>query len=169
MARPLGAVPEAISVRLRAVGMLTVVTCRKARLEVPPPGAGLVTVIWAVAAVATLEAGTLAVSFELLTKLVVNGVPFQLMVVPETKFTPFTVRVKPAPPGTALAGIKGLLMKGTAFAVPDPVRMIECGLVGLSESKMTSCPFRRPGAVGTSFTLNVQLAPPAMPLPHVLV
>jgi hypothetical protein len=45
--------------------------------EVPPPGAGFTTVIGAVPTVATLAAGTMAVSLIEETNVVVRGEPFQ--------------------------------------------------------------------------------------------
>jgi len=50
------------------------------------------------------EAGTVAVNCELLTKLVLSGVPFQLITDPETNPVPFIVSVKPAPPGAMAVG-----------------------------------------------------------------
>jgi hypothetical protein len=63
------------------------------KFEVPPPGAGLVTVIVAVLGVAKLLAGTRAVSTELLTNVVANPPPFQFTVDPDTNPEPLTVSV----------------------------------------------------------------------------
>src|ERR1019366_3042854 len=49
----------------------------KARLDVPPPGAGLTTVTVAVPFVAMSAAGIAAFNFEALTKVVARGLPFQ--------------------------------------------------------------------------------------------
>ena len=72
--------------------------------EVPPPGAGLVTVTLAVPVLLMSIAGTCAVSWVALTKLVVSADPFQLITAPLTKPVPFTVNVKPAPPTIAFTG-----------------------------------------------------------------
>jgi hypothetical protein len=74
--------------------------------EVPPPGAGVVTVTIAIPAVAT--------SAELIdpcrvvdeTKVVVRAEPFHRTTEEELKFDPFTVRVKPAAPTTAELGLR---------------------------------------------------------------
>jgi hypothetical protein len=81
-----------------------VATGKNTTFELPPPAAGLTTVTDAVAAVAMSEAEMLAVNCELLTKVVVRGLPFQLTIESETNPLPVTVRVKPAPPGAAVSG-----------------------------------------------------------------
>jgi hypothetical protein len=53
------------------------VVTKKTTFEVPPPGAGLKAVTEAVLKVATSLAKTVAVSFELLMKLVARALPFQ--------------------------------------------------------------------------------------------
>jgi hypothetical protein len=60
-------------------------------------------------------AGTVAVSCELLTKVVANAAPFQSTVAPEANPVPFTVNVNDGPPGVTLVGTSGLLIRGTAF------------------------------------------------------
>jgi hypothetical protein len=77
-------------------------TGKNTGFELPPPGAGSVTLIAAVVAKAMFEAGTVAVNLEALTKVVSSGVLFQLMTAPETKPVPFTVRVNAGPPGAAV-------------------------------------------------------------------
>jgi hypothetical protein len=72
--------------------------------DVPPPGVGLLTVTLPVPALAMSDAGTGAVSFVSLTKVVVSAVPFQSTVEEETKLVPLTVSVNAAPPAEALAG-----------------------------------------------------------------
>ena len=80
---------------------------------------------------ATAEAGTAAVSWVADTKVVVRATPLKFTTEPAMKFVPFTVRVKPALPATAVLGDR-LLMVGTGFgtitvnvpvlvAVPPPV------------------------------------------------
>ena len=84
--------------------------------DVPPPGAGFVTVTVAVPAVAISAAVTAAVSCVALTNVVVLAAPLKLTTEVDTKPVPFTVRVKAAPPAVALVGERevsvgaGLLM-----------------------------------------------------------
>jgi len=64
----------------------------------------LTTVTFALPAVVRLEAGTIAVSCEALTYVVVNLAPSQLKVEPGTKSLPDTVNVKSPLPLAALVG-----------------------------------------------------------------
>src|SRR5947208_557213 len=73
-------------------------------LEVPPPGAGFVTVILNVPAVARSVAGIAAVSCVALTKVVVRAEPLKFTVELETKFVPFTVSGKAASVTDLLVG-----------------------------------------------------------------
>ena len=73
-------------------------------LEVPPPGAGLVTVTASVPVEATLEAGMATVNCVELTKVVAGAAPPKLTIEAATKFVPLIVSVKAAPPATALFG-----------------------------------------------------------------
>jgi hypothetical protein len=90
-------------------------TAKATGFEVPPPGAGLVTVTAAVPAVAMAVTGTAAVSFELLTKVVVSAAPFHLTTAVDAKPVPLTVRANAAPPGAAAAGTRGWFTRGTEF------------------------------------------------------
>ena len=92
--------------------------------DVPPPGAGLMTVTLAVPAVAMSPAGMAAVSSEVLTKVVLRLEPFHRTVDSFTKFEPWTERVKEELPAVAEDGLSraivgsGLLMvKVTSFEV----------------------------------------------------
>jgi hypothetical protein len=76
-------------------------------LEFAPPG--LTTVMLALPAEAIKLAGTVAVNWLALTKLVESGVPFHSTVDPDTKFAPLTVRVKEGPPAGALMGLMVLI------------------------------------------------------------
>lgn len=67
-----------------------------------PPGAGLLTVMFTMPAVATSAAGIAAVSCEVLTKVVVSGFVPKLMTEPVTNFWPLTVSVKAVPPGVCV-------------------------------------------------------------------
>ena len=96
-------------------------------LDVPPPGLGLTTVTDAVPAVATREAGTVAVSWVEETKVVASAVPFQFTVEVETNLVPFTVKVKSALPAAVQVGLievvvgTGLLIVNvTELDVPPP-------------------------------------------------
>ena len=71
--------------------LLTVNVCA---LEVPPPGAGFVTVMLNVPAVVKSLAGMEAVTWVALTKLVVRGEPLKFTTEFVTKLVPFTVSVK---------------------------------------------------------------------------
>ena len=99
-------------------------------VDVPPPGPGFTTVIDAVPAVATREAGTAAVSWMDETNVVVSAVPFQFTVEVETKFVPFTVRVKSVLPVVTQFGLievvvgTGLLMVISSVAVPVPPALV---------------------------------------------
>jgi len=72
--------------------------------DVPPPGAGFVTVTLNVPAVVMLGAVIAAVIFVALTKVVAAGAPLKLTTEADTKPVPFTVKVKAAPPLVALVG-----------------------------------------------------------------
>src|ERR1043166_9075869 len=82
--------------------------------EVPPPGAGLNTVTWAVPALAISVVEIAADTFVALTKVVVRAAPFQFTTDPFTKPLPLTDRVKAAVPAVALDGDR-LLMAGTGL------------------------------------------------------
>ena len=70
---------------MKGTATLGTVTEKYATLEIPPPGAGFVTVIEAVVAEAVSEAEMLAVTCDSLTSLVGRGLPFQFTTEPETK------------------------------------------------------------------------------------
>ena len=72
--------------------------------DVPPPGAGLVTVTGKVPTVAISEAGITAVSWLADTNVVVRAEPFQLTTEEATKLDPFTVKVKPEVPAIVVVG-----------------------------------------------------------------
>jgi hypothetical protein len=88
--------------------------------EVPPD---VVTATLTAPAVAIRLAGTDAVSWLGLTYVAVSAVPSQFTVAPETKFVPFTVRVKAAPPAVAEEGER-LLMVGTWSGAMVSVRLL---------------------------------------------
>lgn len=79
--------------------------------DVPPLGAGFVTVTLAVPAAAISEARIAAVTWVLLTNVVVRLAPLNCTVAPLTKPVPFTVNVKPALPAVALAGESEVIVR----------------------------------------------------------
>lgn len=84
--------------------------------EVPPPGAGLLTVMLAVVAAARSLEGTCAVILVALTKTVASGVPFQLTAELTTKFVPVTVKVNAPEPASELTGDSAVIV-GTGLLV----------------------------------------------------
>lgn len=80
------------------------------------PLSGLTTLTVTAPAEATSPAEMAAVSCELLTKVVVRGLPFHCTVAPETKLLPFTVNVNAGAPAPALLGERELI-DGPALTV----------------------------------------------------
>ena len=118
------------AVKVLAGGVVPLVMVKLTAFEVPPPGAGLVTVTAAVPAEAMAAAGMAAVNCVGLKNVVVPAVPPKLTIEAATKFVPLIVNVKAAPPATALFGeimvIAGtgfaplVMVKFAAFEVPPP-------------------------------------------------
>jgi hypothetical protein len=88
--------------------------------EVPPPGAELTTVICAVPDWAMSEAGMSAVSWVVLTKLVVRGLPFHCSTEPGTKPDPCTPSTNAGPRAVTLELLNAEIT-GTGF-VPEAER-----------------------------------------------
>src|SRR5439155_661487 len=86
-------------------------------LEVPPPGAGFVTVMLNVLAVARSVTGIAAVSCVALMKVVVRAEPLKFTAELETKFVPFTVSVKAASVTDLLVGEMLVVVGITLFTV----------------------------------------------------
>ncbi len=86
-------------------------------LEVPPPGAGFVTVMLNVPAVARSVTGIAAVSCVALMKVVVRAEPLKFTAELETKFVPFTVSVKAASVTDLLVGEMLVVVGVTLFTV----------------------------------------------------
>jgi hypothetical protein len=84
--------------------------------DVPPPGAGLTTVIAAVPVLATSVEVIAACNFLSETKVVALGDPFQFTVDPATNPVPCTFNVNPLPPLPRLAGLSGLLRNGLGLS-----------------------------------------------------
>jgi hypothetical protein len=80
------------------------VTVKLIAFEVPPPGAGLVTVTAGVPVEAMLAAGMAAVICVEFTNVVASAAPPKLTIEAATKLVPLIVSVKAAPPATALFG-----------------------------------------------------------------
>src|SRR5580692_1916326 len=113
------------------VGAEAVLIVNDTEPDVPPPGAGFVTVTGAVPAVAISAAVMAAANCVALTNVVVLVAPLNFTSDVDTKPVPFTVRVKAAPPAVALVGERevsvgaGLLMaKVWAFDVPPPAGFV---------------------------------------------
>src|SRR5438874_1040926 len=112
--------------------------------EVPPPGAGVATVICAVPAAATSAAEMAAVSCVPLRNVVVRAAPFQRTAEPLTKPLPFTRSVSGPVPAVAPVGVSpvspgaGLLtVKVCAAEVPPPgvgVTTVTCGVPAAATS-----------------------------------
>jgi hypothetical protein len=107
-AAPPATMPVGLSEVIVGAGLLTV---KLAAVEVPPPGAGFVTVTGTIPAVAMSPAGMDAVSCVALTNVVVAATPLKLTAAPLTKPEPVTVRVKPVLPAVALLG-ESVVMTG---------------------------------------------------------
>jgi len=80
------------------------VTAKFTAVEVPPPGAGFVTVTGKLPTVAISDASTPAVTFVELTNVVDRAPPLKFTVDPLTKLLPFTVIVNAPELATALVG-----------------------------------------------------------------
>jgi hypothetical protein len=80
------------------------VTVKLIGFEVPLLGAGLVTVTSDTPVEAMLEAGMAAVTSVELTNVAAGAEPLKLTVDDATKFVPLILRVKAAPPATAVFG-----------------------------------------------------------------
>jgi hypothetical protein len=80
------------------------VTVKFIGTEVPPPGAGLVTVTVSVPVEAMLDAGMAAVNCVELTNVVAGAEPLKLTIEAATKFVPLIVSVKAALPARLLFG-----------------------------------------------------------------
>src|ERR1700722_16831260 len=82
--------------------------------EVPPPGAGFVTVTFILPTIATSVSGIAADSLVALMNVVVSGLPLKFTTDFVSKFVPLTVSAKAAPPAMCVA--PRLDIVGTALA-----------------------------------------------------
>jgi hypothetical protein len=85
-------------------GFAPLVIVKFTAFEVPPPGAGLVTVTPSISTEAIAVAGMAAVNCVALTNVVVAAIPPKLTIEAAMKFVPLIVRVKAALPTAALLG-----------------------------------------------------------------
>ena len=91
-------------------GLFAALIVKFTAAEVPPPGAGLVTVTGVVPAVVTALAAMVALIWVALTNVVVCATPLKLMTELERKFVPFTVSVKLADPAATLVGDNAVIV-----------------------------------------------------------
>ena len=110
------------------------VTVKIAAFNVPPPGAGLNTVTWALPSDAISEDRITACNCVLLTKVVALALPFHWTTEFETKLLPLITNVNPALPDGTVAGeivvtdgigltpvpVGAVTVKIAAFDVPPP-------------------------------------------------
>jgi len=119
------------SVLIAGTGFAAALMVNVSAFDVPPPGAGFVTVTAGVPAAATSPARIAAVTFVALTKVVVRALPLKLTTAPLTKLDPLTVSVNAPDPAVALAGCRvvmagvglfaaALIVNVSAFDVPPP-------------------------------------------------
>jgi hypothetical protein len=111
-------------------GLLAGLIVNVCTLEVPPPGAGLNTVTWAVPAAAISVAGIDAVNWVAEIYVVVRSAPFHRTTEFVTKLVPLTVNVNAAPPAVAELGerlvvvgtglLLALIVNVCALEVPPP-------------------------------------------------
>src|SRR5262245_4234515 len=93
--------------------------------EVPPPGAGVKTLTFAVPMVAMSVAGIAAVNRVALTKVVGRSLSFHRTTELLAKFVPLTVRVNAAPPTSAKFGLKDVSVGAGAGGVIEKLRAFE--------------------------------------------
>src|SRR6202021_615648 len=110
------------------VGLLIV---NVAAPDVPPPGAGFVTVTFTVPPVAICAAVIAAVNCVEPTNVVVAAEPLRFTVAPFTNAVPLTVSVNAAPPAAALVGERMEIVGGGFVTVKFPAVDIPPPGVGL--------------------------------------
>jgi hypothetical protein len=188
-AAPPAVAPFGDSEVIVGAGLLIVKVCAP---EVPPPGAGLVTVTFTGPAVAMSAAVIEAVTCVALTNVVVLAAPLKFTAEEALKFVPFTVSVNAAPPAIALVGEievvvgTGLLtgkFRGAEGPPPgaglltmtgkDPAAVMSAAVTAMvtwvAETNVTvlAAPLNVPVAPLTKFVplmVNVKAAPPAVAL-----
>src|ERR1019366_8782098 len=122
---------EGDSVGIVGAGLAAALMVKPELPEVPPPGAGLNTVTWAVPAVPMSEALIAAVTCVPLTYVVVRFVPFQFTTEPLTNPLPFTVRAKAPAPAVAQEGDNDVI-DGTGLGACHPWTVIVPPVAGIA-------------------------------------
>lgn len=129
-------------------GLEGALTTKLIATEVPPPGAGLITVTFALPALTRSKGGTVAWSRVLETSVVVSAAPFHAMADPLTNPVPVADSMSPALPATADVGVIDASV-GVGF---------EIGGAGLPEEAPPPQPTARPRhtaiATGQMLTRN---------------
>lgn len=97
-------------------------TVKATAFDVPPPGVGLTTVMLGVPELAISDAGTLALTWVALTKVVISATPAQSTTDPDMKLVPLTVIVNVAPPVMADDGLSDTMV-GTGLLLPEIVNV----------------------------------------------
>src|SRR2546422_576897 len=113
---PFGMLPDG-AISVAAPGGVPGSMKKTTTVDVPPPGAGDMTVTDDVPAVAMSGAGIVAVSCVSLTNVVALALPFHCTTEAATKFVPVAVSVKLAPPATVLLG-GSVASGGAGLAAP---------------------------------------------------
>ena len=130
----------AAAVTVKDAEELEGVTIRFAELDMPPPGAGLNTVIVRVPGLAISAAVTIVLSPVLLLNVVFWEVPLMFICEFETNPVPFTVSENSALPATTLFGVNPVIegtglgawtKKETGLEVPPLGLSVDAGLGGL--------------------------------------
>jgi len=177
------------SVAIVGTGLFTV---NEALPDVPPPGAGFVTVTLNVPAAATSAAVMDAVTCVVFANVVVLALPLKVTTELDTKFVPFTVSVNALPPAVALLGESVVIVGAglftasvTVFDDPPPgaglvtitgnvptaaisatvTGTVTC--VALMNVVVRTVPLKLATEVGTKFvplTVSVNAAPPTVAL-----
>jgi hypothetical protein len=110
-------VPEFGVTETTTGGFLLAVTLNDSAGEVPPPGAGFVTVTLNIPAVAISVAEIEAVTWVALTNVVVSLLPLNLTTEEVMNPCPFTVSLNAGPPAAVEDGLRDVNV-GAGFVVP---------------------------------------------------
>lgn len=127
-------------------------TVKLVAVDVPPPGAGFVTVTPSVPAVAMSAAVIEAVTWVALTNVVVRALPLNFTLEEGTNPVPFTVRVKPAPPAVALVGDSVVIVGAGLFMVNDCTLVVPPPGAGFVTVTLTTPPLAMSAAVMAAVT-----------------
>ena len=111
-------------------------TVRLLTADVPPPGAGLKTVIGNTPALTISADVSEAVNCVLLTNVVVRLLPLKRTTEPAKKFVPLTVNVKLIPPAETLVG-ESVVIVGTGTVVTEKLTGVDVPPAGVGLSTVT--------------------------------